>query len=42
MKAFDHNKLASKDEWLFAFVNSYRELRPEIGEKHTKTHAVLA
>jgi len=42
VKAFDHDRPANRDEWLFAFVEAYRALRPEIGEKYAKTHAVTA
>ena len=42
MRAFDHSKPANRDEWLFAFIQVYRELRPEIGERYAKTHAVSA
>jgi hypothetical protein len=42
MKAFDYDKPANKAEWIFAFVAEYRELRPEIGERYAKTHAVSA
>ncbi len=33
MKAFDHDKPANRDEWVFAFVEAYRKLRPEIGDR---------
>lgn len=42
MKSFDHDKPATKAEWVFAFVLAYRELRPEIGERYAKTHALSA
>ena len=42
MKAFDHAKPATKSEWVFAFVSAYRSLRPEIGERYAKTHAISA
>jgi hypothetical protein len=42
MKAFDHDKPTTKGEWVFAFVRAYRELRPEIGERYAKTHALSA
>lgn len=42
MKAFDHDKPANKAEWIFAFTAEYRKLRPEIGERYAKTHAVKA
>lgn len=42
MKAFDLDNPASKAEWVFAFVAAYRELRPEIGERYAKTHALSA
>jgi len=42
MKAFDHDKPANRDEWIFAFVEKYRALRPEIGDKYARTHAVTA
>jgi hypothetical protein len=42
MKAFDHDKPANKAEWVFAFMAEYRKLRPEIGERYAKTHALAA
>lgn len=42
MKAFDHDKPTTKAEWVFAFVAAYRKLRPEIGERYAKTHAINA
>jgi hypothetical protein len=42
MKSFDHDNPANKAEWVFAFVRAYRELRPEIGERYAKTHALSA
>jgi hypothetical protein len=42
MMALDHDKPTNKDEWVSAFVIRYRELRPEIGEKYGKTHAISA
>jgi hypothetical protein len=33
---------AFRVEWLFAFVEAYRALRPEIGKKYAETHAVTA
>jgi len=42
MKAFDLNKPTTKAEWVFAFMAAYRELRPEIGERYAKTHALSA
>lgn len=42
MKAFDHAKPANRDEWVFAFTSEYRKLRPEIGEKYAKVHALQA
>lgn len=42
MKAFDHAKPANGDEWIFALIEAYRALRPEIGDRYAKTHAVTA
>jgi hypothetical protein len=33
MKAFDHGKPANREEWVFASVEAYRALGPEIGGK---------
>lgn len=35
-------KPVNRDDWVFAFVSRYRELRPEIGEKYAKVHALQA
>lgn len=42
MKAFDHSNPTTKDEWVFAFAAAHQRLRPEIGERYAKTHAVSA
>ncbi len=42
MKSFDHDKPANRSEWVFAFMAEYRKLRPEIGERYAKTHALSA
>lgn len=41
MKAFDHDKPANRDEWVFAFTVS-TERRREIGEKYAMVHALEA
>lgn len=39
MKLFDHSKPANRSEWVFAFVEAYRALRPEIGTRYAEVHA---
>lgn len=41
-EALDHDKPANREEWVLAFVEEHRKLRPETGDKYAKTHAVSA
>jgi hypothetical protein len=37
-----NSKPANRDEWVFASVDAYRKLRPEVGENYAKVHALQA
>lgn len=40
MRAFDRDEPANLDERIFAFIEAYGALNPEIGEKDKKVYAL--